>query len=243
MKKNRLLLDQKRFLSFSNYRNIINDLLNENNIKTIIINSRKSTISLDFFDKIKNSEITNNSNISIFRSRSNSLINKNIRLLSFNKIKSKLDVSNKFNFDIGKSQRNNIHAYKSSLNINKFYLSHVNQLLKINNSIFHFHKKFENIFEKNNKSNLQKFENKKIINKTALLDFNSIERFGNKNFNNNPTKLIKMKSENITSRKLSKELFRNDANGIVVKKKGKKKVKYKIIGTLTTEPTLKSHNN
>ena len=74
MKKNRLLLDQKRFLSFSNYRNIINDLLNENNIKTIIINSRKSTISLDFFDKIKNSEITNNSNISIFRSRSNSLI-------------------------------------------------------------------------------------------------------------------------------------------------------------------------
>ena len=101
MKKNRLLLDQKRFLSFSNYRNIINDLLNENNIKTIIINSRKSTISLDFFDKIKNSEIINNS----------------IRLLSFNKIKSKLDVSNKFNFDIGKSQRNNIHAYKSSLNI------------------------------------------------------------------------------------------------------------------------------
>ena len=227
MKKNRLLLDQKRFLSFSNYRNIINDLLNENNIKTIIINSRKSTISLDFFDKIKNSEITNNS----------------IRLLSFNKIKSKLDVSNKFNFDIGKSQRNNIHAYKSSLNINKFYLSHVNQLLKINNSIFHSHKKFENIFEKNNKSNLQKFENKKIINKTALLDFNSIEKFDNKNFNNNPTKLIKMKSENITSRKLSKELFRNDANGIVVKKKGKKKVKYKIIGTLTTEPTLKSHNN
>ena len=223
MKKNRLLLEQKRFLSFSNYRNIINDLLNENNIKTIIINSRKSTISLDFFDKIKNSEI--------------------IRLLSFNKIKSKLDVSNKFNFDIGKSQRNNIHAYKSSLNINKFYLSHVNQLLKINNSIFHSHKKFENIFEKNNKSILQKFENKKIINKTALLDFNSIERFDNKNFNNNPTKLIKMKSENITSRKLSKELFRNDANGIVVKKKGKKKVKYKIIGTLTTEPTLKSHNN
>ena len=119
----------------------------------------------------------------------------------------------------------------------------INQLLKINNSIFHSHKKFENIFEKNNKSNLQKFENKKIINKTALLDFNSIEKFDNKNFNNNPTKLIKMKSENITSRKLSKELFRNDANGIVVKKKGKKKVKYKIIGTLTTEPTLKSHNN
>ena len=45
MKKNRLLLDQKRFLSFSNYRNIIKYSLNENNNTKKIIDSKVPSLT------------------------------------------------------------------------------------------------------------------------------------------------------------------------------------------------------
>ena len=237
MKKNRLLLEQKRFLSFSNYKNIINDLLSGNNNKRIIINSRESILNLTLFKEIKNSQINRNSNLPIFRSKSNRLLNNNIRLFPSDNNKLKINVSSNFNFDNGKSQRN-YYNFKNALN----YFSHINKLLKTNRFKIDSPKKLERTLDNSVKINQKKIINKNIINEETFFDFINTERYVNNNDNNNKNTLIKTKSEKITSRKLSKELFRNDINGIIVKRKGEKKVKYKIIGTLTTEPTLKSHN-
>ena len=199
MQKNRLLLNQKRFLSFSNY--IINKI-------KVIEKSKISNNNLILLNRFKKSHNEIAHNVYFLRNKSNSLIKNNIRLFSFNKNKTNLNLS-----------------------IN-------NELLKRKNSSrFYVSKKLSQIIEGNNhcdsintKKRTSLYE--KIFRLSPTLDLNDKD-------DNDKKILTKRKSENLSSRKINKELFSKHINGIIKSKNGRKKVKYKIIGTLTTEP---NHN-
>ena len=73
----------------------------------------------------------------------------------------------------------------------------------------------------------------------AYSRYDSFYHLENSKENEKPKSLIQRKFEYKSNRKLSKDLFKNEINGIYVKGSGNKNLKYKIIGTLITEPNLK----
>ena len=228
MRKNRLLLDQKRFLSFSNYKNYIKQSSNGNNNTRTLISSNAPSINLFLLNELKKSQNINIRNVSIFRNNSNK---NNIRLLVKNKNKSKMNLSGSFIPENQSIQRNN-NVFK---NINKENIELVNELLKKNNFQFHINQRSsQSLDEKTFSHNKFNFRNM-VTEKTFYRNnnFTNTERYSE----NGIVKTInKTKSENINTRKLSKESFKSD----IMKRIGKKKVKYKIIGRLITEPNLKS---
>ena len=232
MNKNRLLLNQKRFLSFSNYKNYIKQTLyNDNQNK--FDNSNKPIINLILFNQINRNKNKNNRNVSLFRNKSNRIFNNNIKLLSCKKNKSKINISDNLSLE---NQNNimikNTHLIKSKLNISKDYFDKINELLKKNSTRFHINKRFTSyIGEKNNSSESLNHKNNKIIYKYD--SFCYLE-------NSKQPTIIKRRSEILPTRKISKESFKKNINGILIRKGGKNKLKYNIIGTLTTEPNYKS---
>ena len=108
--------------------------------------------------------------------------------------------------------------------------------LKKNCSKFHINERFiRSVKEKN----VDKFMYSGTIDDKTFYRYNDINHVNINNEDDNPKILTKKKSENNTTRKLCKELFKKEINGIIVKRSGKAKLKYKIIGTLTTEPNHK----
>lgn len=232
MFKNRLLLDQKRFLSFSNYKNYIKQALNNDN-QNKFEKADKPIINIILFNQIFRNENANTRNVSLFRNKSNHIFNNNIKLLSYKKNLSKINISENISLEnCKKIMMNNNRLIKNKLNISKDYFDKMNELLKKNSTRFHINKRFAQIFK--DKKNSSNSFNNNISNKTI----NRHNSFGPSE-NNKPQIIKKRKSEILTTRKISKKLFNKDINGILVNKGGKKKLKYKIIGTLTTEPNHK----
>ena len=130
MKKNRLLLDQKRFLSFSNYRNIIKYSLNENNNTKKIIDSKVPSLNLKLLNEIKLSQRKKKDNVSNFRNNSIRIFENNIRLLAKEKNKSNLNLSGNLVSENKKNQKNYFCTVKNILNIDKKYFGKINELLK-----------------------------------------------------------------------------------------------------------------
>ena len=227
MSTNRLLLNQKRFLSFSNYKNYIKQVLNNDN-QNNCANSNKPLINPVLFNQIFRNENINTRNVSLFRNRSNHKFNNNIKLLSLKKNISKINISDNLSLKNHKNiMKNNNHLIKNKLNISKDYLDKINELKK-NSRRFHINKRFTQIFrDKKNSFNSFNYINNKTIYSHDSFCF--LE-------NSKPQTIIKKKSEILTTRKISKKSFRKDINGILVKNGGKNRLKYKIIGTLTTEP-------
>ena len=132
----------------------------------------------------------------------------------------------------------NDQLFNNKKNIYKEHFEKINELLKRKNSSrFYVSKKLSQIIEGNNhcdsintKKRTSLYE--KIFRLSPTLDLNDKD-------DNDKKILTKRKSENLSSRKINKELFSKHINGIIKSKNGRKKVKYKIIGTLTTEP---NHN-
>ena len=127
MKKNRLLLDQKRFLSFSNYRNIIKYSLNENNNTKKIIDSKVPSLNLKLLNEIKLSQRKKKDNVSNFRNNSIRIFENNIRLLAKEKNKSNLNLSGNLVSENKKNQKNyfctaNIYIIIKVLTSNKIIL-------------------------------------------------------------------------------------------------------------------------
>ena len=221
MKKNRLLLNQKRLLSFSNYKNYINRRLSAVDNPTLNINSNVPKINLILLNEFKKNQNINARNVSMFRHKSSKIFDNNIRILSCRKNNIKI---------------NDKRFIKNKLNINRDYYQKINDLLKKNCSKFHINERFiRSVKEKN----VDKFMYSGTIDDKTFYRYNDINHVNINNEDDNPKILTKKKSENNTTRKLCKELFKKEINGIIVKRSGKAKLKYKIIGTLTTEPNLK----
>ena len=240
MKKNRLLLDQKRFLSFSNYRNIIKYSLNENNNTKKIIDSKVPSLNLKLLNEIKLSQRKKKDNVSNFRNNSIRIFENNIRLLAKEKNKSNLNLSGNLVSENKKNQKNYFCTVKNILNIDKEYFGKINELLKKKSFQFHLNKRVSKSLNIKNNYYRNRISSNNIINERTFYRYNNSNYFES-NEGNDRT-LEKTNSENITTRKLSKELFKRNINGIIVRRKGKKKVKYKIIGTLTTETNYKTPN-
>ena len=221
MKKNRLLLNQKRLLSFSNYKNYINRRLSAVDNPTLSINSNVPKINLILLNEFKKNQNINARNVSMFRHKSSKIFDNNIRILSCRKNNIKI---------------NDKRFIKNKLNINRDYYQKINDLLKKNCSKFHINERFiRSVKEKN----VDKFMYSGTIDDKTFYRYNDINHVNINNEDDNPKILTKKKSENNTTRKLCKELFKKEINGIIVKRSGKAKLKYKIIGTLTTEPNHK----
>lgn len=221
MKKNRLLLNQKRLLSFSNYKNYINRRLSAVDNPTLNINSNVPKINLILLNEFKKNQNINARNVSMFRHKSSKIFDNNIRILSCRKNNIKI---------------NDKRFIKNKLNINRDYYQKINDLLKKNCSKFHINERFiRSVKEKN----VDKFMYSGTIDDKTFYRYNDINHVNINNEDDNPKILTKKKSENNTTRKLCKELFKKEINGIIVKRSGKAKLKYKIIGTLTTEPNHK----
>ena len=128
MFKNRLLLDQKRFLSFSNYKNYIKQALNNDN-QNKFEKSDKPIINIILFNQIFRNENANTRNVSLFRNKSNHIFNNNIKLLSYKKNLSKINISENISLEnCKKIMMNNNRLIKNKLNISKDYLDKINEL-------------------------------------------------------------------------------------------------------------------
>ena len=129
MFKNRLLLDQKRFLSFSNYKNYIKQALNNDN-QNKFEKSDKPIINIILFNQIFRNENANTRNVSLFRNKSNHIFNNNIKLLSYKKNLSKINISENISLEnCKKIMMNNNRLIKNKLNISKDYFDKMNELL------------------------------------------------------------------------------------------------------------------
>ena len=234
MQKNRLLLNQKRFLSFSNYKHYIKHSINDINKIKVIENTKISNNNLILLNRFKKSHNENAFNVYFLRNKSNYLIENNIRLFSFNKNKTNLNLSINNSSENNNSKKNTNHRlFNDKTNIYKEHFEKINELLKRKNSSrFCVSKKFSQIIEGNN--NLDSIDTKK---RTTLYEkiFRLLPSLDLNDKNENEI-LTKRKSENLSSRKINKELFSKHINGIIKSKNGRKKFKYKIIGTLITEP-------
>ena len=236
MEKNRLLLNQKKYLSFSNYKKIINSSKrNPKELKLLLITNSPS-INIIFNNnkhKYLNRNNSNNSNNVpnlLHPNNSNKLCsnNKSVKLFSINKIIPKINLSKIPNL----KNENKIIKYKIKKNIED-KIEHGNEILLDN-----LYQKFRN----------KRLEDKKIFNKTnfrysmncsARAKNSQLNLVENKKENNEECiKILQSSNAFISSRKINKELFGNGIYKIIKEHKGRKKCKFIIIGKLKTEPNF-----
>ena len=218
MKKNHLILNQKEFLSFTNYKKL---------------NNQKKKFEGDFKVNIyPNSPLSNGKeqkNISKYLNNVHMLSrhnyfkyfcnnNKSLLFLSSKKIIPKIKLSNKI--------------YNS---LNEKFANY--QIIK-NKETKTKNEQPNEIF--NNKKCLKFFEN---INKYRLncSVFNKNSNYLNENKRDNDKESVKISQSQkncISSRKINKEYFGNGIYKLIKERRGRKKIKFKIIGTLKTEPNF-----
>ena len=235
MEKNRLLLNKKKFLSFSNYKNILkNSNKTKKDVKLFLSTNFASPtliIKQKSFKKIVKNNINNNVPI-LINGNSNKLFtkNKSLKIFSLNKNIPKLNISK------------NIYSIEEN-KLNTQYFKYVIKKRKddinaqINDNIFRERNSNKKII---NKRNRNFFKKRSIFNKTNFrYSMNCSER---EKFYENENKKREEDGENyksqnkcISSRKINKESFGNEIYKIIKERKGKK-FKFKIIGTLKTEP-------
>ena len=241
MKKNLLLLNQKKYLSFLNYKKLINQSKKtENKFKLILStesNSSNHNLKQNPPNKLK---IINNDQILAHRNSSNLFKeSKSLKAFSLYKIIPSIKITK------------NIYLQKEIIKENRIvkYMNKKNKDIKT--------ELIKELFKDNkckkliNKRCVNFFEYKNIFNKNSLrcsmncmnCYFHFHKRYesfclaqNKREINDNNNKLLKSQNQCISSRKINKDSFVNGIHKILKEQRGKKKIKYKIIGALKTEP-------
>ena len=238
MKKNIILLNQKKYLTFINYKKYINQSKkSQNNFKLILSTDSNSPIQNLKQNSPKHEMHINNDQVLARRYSSHNLFkeSKSLKTFSLNKVIPSIKISkNIFQNDI--ITRNQFVKY-----INKKNKDIKNELIK---ELFK-----DNKYKKHtNKRRPNCFENKNIFNKNNLrysmnCYFHYHKRYesfclgeNKKEKNNDNNNIIKSQNQCISSRKINKDTFVIGIHKILKEQRGKKKIKYKIIGALKTEP-------
>ena len=235
MEKNHLFLNNKKYLSYSNYKNIITHKKKIHNKCNIFLSTHfpisNIIVQNNIVKKIRFNDF-NNVPLSIKKHNSNKLIN-NDKTLKIYKLKK-----------INLLKNNNINTENKL--INKFFKYKICNNKSLENE--QIYKLLKDNINKNfiNKINNNFKENKNICNKTNIrfsMDCSSHESLGlfplDKNKNEIKEVVVKIKkspSQCISNRKINKDSFGKGIYKIIKEKKGKTKFKFKIIGTLKTEP-------
>ena len=238
MEKNRLLLNHKKYLSFSNYKNILNHSKKAQNDSKLKLCINKPPINLILQHNSQKYFVKNNANntTQLPNTRNSKIFNNNSseKMFALNKL---------------------IHRVKQ----HNYYINDINNENKPHNKLIKFKiaktkdKKIEQIKEsfidyiKKHKNKVMDdcCENKNIMNKTNYFyryklnnsvcgRCDSFYIVDNKE-EKSPVKLIQPKNILLSSRKINKDSFRNEICEIIKEDKGRKKIKYKIIGRLKTE--------
>ena len=238
MEKNRLLLNHKKYLSFSNYKNLLyhsKKTQNENKLKLYInmppINLIVQNNSQKNFVK-KNSgnapQLLNNRNSKIFNS------NLSEKVFALNKLihRVKQHPCNITNINNENKPNNKLIKFK-------FAKTKDEKIEKIKESFKDDNKKYknkvtDNFCDNKNIMNKTNFFYKYKLNNSVCGRCDSFYIVDNKG-ENPPVKIFNQQNIVLSTRKLNKESFRNDICEIIKEDKGRKKIKYKIIGRLKTE--------
>ena len=236
MKKNRLLLNQEKFLSFSNYKKVINYSKESKNNYKLFLSANPPSSNLILNKKsFKNIIPNNNNNVPILINRNNSnkicTNSKSLKIFPLNQKIPKINISKIF--DSNKDKKLNTQYFKYIIKKRKDENDQNNDNIARENN---FNKKYTN----------KRFNNcyKNIFNKTNFrysMNCSTREKIydcENKNWEKNEEfiKILKSQNKCISSRKLNKECFGNGIYKIINERKGRK-FKFKIIGTLKTEPS------
>ena len=237
MEKNRLLLNHKKYLSFSNYKNLLyHSKKAQNDSKLKYIN--KPPINLIVQHNSQKNFVKNNSN------NTTQLPNNRNSKIFNNKLSEKMFALNKL-----------IHRVKQQ----EYYINDINNENKPHNKLIKFKfaktkdKRIEQIKE-SFKDNIKKHKNKVIDNyygnKNIMNKTNYFYRYKLNNSvcgrcdsfyivdnkeEKSPVKLIQPQNIVLSTRKINKDSFRNEICEIIKEDNGRKKIKYKIIGRLKTE--------
>ena len=240
MEKNRLLLNHKKYLSFSNYKNLLyhsKKAPNENKLK-LCINMPPPPINLIVQNHSqKNFEKKNSNN-------ARQLLNKRNSKILINNLSEKAFVLNKL-----------IHRIKQ----HNYLINNINNENMSNNKLikYKFAKtkdkkigQIKELFKDDNKKLKNKIkdkfcENNIIMNKTNFFYRYKLNNsvcgrcdsfyFSDNQKDNSPVKIINQQNIVLSTRKINKESFRNEICEVIKEDKGRKKIKYKIIGRLKTE--------
>ena len=238
MEKNRLLLNHKKYLSFSNYKNLLYQSKKAQNDSKSKLFINMPQINLIVQHNSQKNFVKNNSN------NTTQLPNNRNSKIFNNKLSEKMFALNKL-----------IHRVKQQA----YYINDINNENKSHNKLIKFKfaktkdKKIEQIkesFKDNIKKHKNKIidnycENKNIMNKTNYFyryklnhsvcgRCDSFYIVDNKE-EKSPVKLIQPQNIVLSTRKINKDSFRNEICEIIKEDKGRKKIKYKIIGRLKTE--------
>ena len=238
MKKNLLLLNQKKYLTFINYKKLINQSKKtQNNFKLILSTDSNTPIQNLKQNSPKYEMYINNDQILAHRNSSNNLFkeSKSLKTFSLNKVMPSIKISkNIFQNDIIK--RNQLVKYINKKN-KDIKTQLIKELFKDNKYKKYINKRYPNYFENKNTFN------KNNIRHSMNCYFHYHKRYesfclgeNKKEINNDNNNIIKSQNQCISSRKINKETFVNGIHKILKEQRGKKKIKYKIIGALKTEP-------
>ena len=229
MEKNRLLLNQKKYVSFANYKNLIHPSNNYQKEIKIFLSTNYPSLHINIHNK--NPKNTNNNNINnvpalLNHTNSNKIFsNKSVKLLSIQKILTKINKSKK-NIII----RNDNALFKIKLKQNINDKSEQNNENVNKSCKKYFNKRIESIKKFRYSMNCSaRNKNEKINSVIEINKNNRIEKYETMN---------KSSKAFISSRKLNKELFGNAIYKIIKEHKGRQKYKFKIIGKLKTEPNF-----
>ena len=238
MEKNRLLLNHKKYLSFSNYKNLLYQSKKAQNDSKSKLFINMPQINLIVQHNSQKNFVKNNSNntTQLPNNRNSKIFNNNLSEKAF-------------------ALNQLIHRVKQ----HTYYINDINNENKPHNKLIKFKfaktkdKRIEQIkdsFKDNIKKHKNKIidnycENKNIMNKTNYFyryklnnsvcgKCDSFYIVDNKE-EKSPVKLIQPQNIVLSTRKINKNSFRNEICEIIKEDNGRKKIKYKIIGRLKTE--------
>ena len=227
MEKNRLLLNQKKYVSFSNYKNLINPSNNNQNELKIFLSTNYRSLHLNFQNKNPKNKINNNLNnvpSLLNHTNSNKLFNnKSVKLFSLNKLMAQLNKSKK---NVILRNDNKVLRLKLKQNID-------DKIRYSNDNLNKSYKRYINSKIEGIKKYRYSLNCSARIKNENIIDMEN-NKENNEKFNEN----LKSSKAFISCRKLNKELFGSAIYKIIKEHKGRKKCKFKIIGKLKTEPNF-----
>ena len=225
MEKNRLLLNQKKYVSFSNYKNLISASNNNQNELKIFLSNNYRSLHLNFQNKNPKNKINNNLNnvpSLLNHTNSNKLFNnKSVKLFSLNKLMAQLNKSKK---NVILRNDNKVLRLKLKQNID-------DKIRYSNDNLNKSYKRYINSKIEGIKKYRYSLNCSARIKNENIIDMEN-NKENNEKFNEN----LKSSKPFISCRKLNKELFGSAIYKIIKEHKGRKKCKFKIIGKLKTEP-------
>jgi hypothetical protein len=238
MEKNRLLLNHKKYLSFSNYKNLLYHSKKAQNESKLKLYINMPPINLIVQNNSQKNFVKKNSNnaTQLLNNRNSKIFNNNLseKVFVFNKLIHRIKQHKYYINDINNENKPNNKLIKF-----KFAKTKDKKIEQIKESFKDDNKKYknkvlDNCCEKKNIMNKTNFFYKYKLNNSVCGRCDSFYIVDNKE-EKSPIKLIEQQNIVLSTRKINKDSFRNDVCEIIKEDKGRKKIKYKIIGRLKTE--------